>query len=501
MNSTTRQSTPSEVDSITSLRAKCRGVLPLDARLETWMTDLLARSPCGIQDAIKLYGSPLNVICVEPFARNSRQLKQVARERTLDFQVFFARKANKCLSFVDAANREGLGIDVASEQECHQVLERGIPGRNIICTAAIKTNELIELCVSKEVTIALDNSDELRHVRQVATRLGQPALVAIRVSGFEHRGHKLHSRFGFDVDELVGFSESDLRNDHAKPMRIVGLHFHLDGYCPAQRVSAIRQCLPLIDRLRICGNDIRFLDIGGGLPISYLDDSDQWDSFWEAQKDALLGHRDPLTYLNHGLGLHNIDGEIHGRINAYPYFQTPIRAEWLADVLDSTSADSRGIIADSLRERAIQLRCEPGRSLLDGGGMTIARVEFTKRHHSGDWFIGLAMNRTQCRTGSDDFMVDPLILPADDVTAEASQQGDSMAGYFVGSYCTESELISLRKFHFPSGIRGGDLVILPNTAGYFMHFLESRSHQFPLAKNVVFDTESAVLDVDPIDLR
>ena len=50
---------------------------------------------------------------------------------------------------------------------------------------------------------------------------------------------------------------------------------------------------------------------------------------------------------------------------------------------------------------------------------------------------------------------------------------------------------------FPQGIRAGDLLAFPNTAGYLMHFLESRSHQFPLAKNVFIQPDSetpAVLD-------
>ena len=57
------------------------------------------------------------------------------------------------------------------------------------------------------------------------------------------------------------------------------------------------------------------------------------------------------------------------------------------------------------------MRCEPGRSLLDGCGVTAARVEFRKQRRDGTWLIGLAMNRTQCRSTSDDFLVDPLLVP------------------------------------------------------------------------------------------
>ena len=66
---------------------------------------------------VEQHGSPLNLIHTEPLRRNISELDEVARARSLDFRVFFARKANKCLSFVKAAHAAGAGIDVASENE------------------------------------------------------------------------------------------------------------------------------------------------------------------------------------------------------------------------------------------------------------------------------------------------------------------------------------------------------------------------------------------------
>ena len=44
-------------------------------------------------------------------------LNDVARVRELDFKIFFARKSNKCLSFVDQAIASKIGVDTASENE------------------------------------------------------------------------------------------------------------------------------------------------------------------------------------------------------------------------------------------------------------------------------------------------------------------------------------------------------------------------------------------------
>ncbi|QEG23858.1 Y4yA family PLP-dependent enzyme [Mariniblastus fucicola] len=485
------------------LRANCSGIVALSARLESWMTEALSNTPTEIVQSIEQFGSPLNVIATAPLVRNLRQLESVAAERDLPFKVFFARKSNKCLAFVDAAHQAGGGVDVASEQECRQALDRGVPGPDIICTAAIKTKALVELCVANQVTIAIDNRDELQRVREIAAASKATAEIAIRISGFVHDGEKLHSRFGFDVDEVQDLASSTLRSIDRKEVRVIGLHFHLDGYCSKQRVSAIRQCLPLVDHFRSVGLDVRFVDIGGGLPMSYLESEQQWNRFWREHRDALQSKRTELTYRNHGLGFLPVDGEVHGKRNTYPYWQNPVRAQWLQHVLDdSACAEQKAdlepnvpTIADALRDRSLQLRCEPGRSLLDGCGMTLARVEFVKQHHSGDHFVGVAMNRTQCRTGSDDYLVDPVVI-----RGQENDDQTQIEGYLVGAYCTESELISLRKLRFPNGIAAGDVIAIPNTAGYFMHFLESRSHQFPLAKNVLAENNSPLTwRLDEID--
>ena len=76
-------------------------------------------------------------------------------------RVFFARKANKALALVDEAKRLGLGVDVASERELSQVLDRGVDPADVIVTAAVKPEPLLELCVRSGATVAIDNFDEL----------------------------------------------------------------------------------------------------------------------------------------------------------------------------------------------------------------------------------------------------------------------------------------------------------------------------------------------------
>ena len=454
--------------------------MPLSGRLEPWQLELCAQ-PARLAELLEAHGSPLNVLDPSPLGRNARELQAAASSAGVRLEIYLARKANKALSLVDEASRLGLGVDVASERELRQTLARDVPAHKIVVTAAVKPRPLLELCVESGATVVVDNGDELRLLQSVAGDRGDRAPVAFRLA--PQLEGRAPSRFGLTRDEILALVDRD-----GGPRDIAGVHFHLDGYDAGERTVALRESLELIDALCARGHQPGFIDMGGGIPMSYLDDAAEWDRFWREHCAALRGESGALTFDGHGLGLLAHGGEIVGRPNVYPFHQEPVRGGWLADVL----ADG---VADAIVSRGLELRCEPGRALLDGCGMTVARVAHRKQRSDGSWLIGVEMNRTQCRSTSDDFMVDPLLLRPG---ADADGTGP-IEGYLVGAYCIERELLTWRRLRFPRGVQVGDLVVFPNTAGYLMHILESASHQIPLARNVVVGAEGQVT-LDPIEL-
>jgi diaminopimelate decarboxylase len=481
---------PHEIDAV--LRGHCEGVVALSARLEGWQREL-CRQPTQLNLLLDIHGSPVNLIDPSSMARNVAELTAAAAGFDIDFRIYFARKANKALALVDEAHRLGLGIDLASERELAQVLNRGVPGSALVMTAAVKPPHLLALCMASGTTVVIDNADELRRLENLAEAAGTPVSIAVRLAP-ELGGDRLPTRFGFAMSEILAtFAGLSPR------LRIDGVHFHLDGYDPGDRVTALGAAMVLVDALRERGHAPGFVDIGGGIPMSYLDSGTQWEHFWSEHRRALRGEREPLTFEGHGLGLAGHRGEIVGRPNVYPYHQTPIRSAWLADILAAPGARSVSV-AEGLRERGLQLRCEPGRALLDGCGLTAARVAYRKQRNDGTWLIGVEMNRTQCRSTSDDFLVDPLLVCLDGARNrnDGGVATPPIEGYLVGAYCIERELLTWRRLRFPHGVAVGDIVIFPNTAGYLMHILESSSHQIPLARNLVVGSGHHPY-LDPID--
>ncbi len=491
------------------LRAGCEGVVALSARLEPWQVELCGR-PDLVRTWIEEHGSPINLIDPSVMERNAAGLAGAALRVGVDLGIYFARKANKALALVDEARRLGLGVDLASERELTQVLARGVPGSALVMTAAVKPAALLELCVMSATTIVVDNADELRRLERVAAAAGRGASIALRLAPELGAGSP-PTRFGFGLEEAVAVATAATpANTIGSPLAITGVHFHLNGYDAGDRVSALGEALALVDALRLLGHAPTFVDIGGGIPISHLDSAPQWERFWTEHRDGLLGRREPLTFDGHGLGLLAHDGEILGRPAVYPFHQRPIHGAWFDELLAGQVdvAGRRSTVADALRERRLQLRCEPGRALLDGCGMTAARVAHRKQRQDGTWLIALEMNRTQCRSTSEDFLVDPLLLRPSargeppEVRVLAGDVGDAptgpIEGYLVGAYCIERELLTWRRLRFERGVAVGDLVVFPNTAGYLMHILESSSHQIPLARNLVVGADGGA-SLDPID--
>jgi diaminopimelate decarboxylase len=461
-----------------------RGVAPLTARREPWQEALLAR-PDLLDALVADYGSPLNLIDPGPMERNAAELRNAAEGAGVEFEIYLARKANKSLGLVDRAAALGCGIDVASKAELAQVLERGVPADRIVVTAAVKPPELLDLCVGAGVTVVIDNADELALAEATAEAQGKRLTMAYRLAISGAGKGRPPTRFGIDPDE-VPMLHADYVARGGTALKLEGLHFHLDGYDPADRVRGIEAALDVASALENLGSPIRFIDIGGGIPMRYLDDAAEWDRFWREHHAALRGEREPLTYLGHALGA-DVSGDAREPSpDVYPSAQELVRGSWLDQVLEP--------MAPALRGRGIELRCEPGRALLDGCGMTVARVAFRKRGAAGDELVGLAMNRTQMRTAALEAMFDPLLVRP----STAGSPSAAFDGYLVGAYCIERELLSWRRLRFEQGAAVGDIVAFPNTAGYFMHILESSSHQMPLAANLLVE-DGVPVGLDPID--
>ncbi|RKW69517.1 Y4yA family PLP-dependent enzyme [Galactobacter caseinivorans] len=438
------------------------------------MEELLAdHQQC--QTLLSKYGSPLNVMDFSAVARNIDELVNAATDRGVELRVFVARKANKALGLVDAAHAAGHGVDVASLRELEQCLERGVPGEDLIVTAAVKSRALLQVALGSGSVVSVDNADELDDVLAVAESLPTdqlPARLAVRMAA--SHPDIAPSRFGLSCSRWISVL-ARLSPQERGLLSVDGIHFHLNGYSARERALALAEAGHFADELRGQGHPVSFVDMGGGVPMNYLRSEEQWREFWRALAADSAG---VLTWKGDRLGLQDPEA---ARPSAalYPFWQEQIRGPWLGAVLDARTAEGESI-ASMLTRRRLHLRCEPGRAVLDGCGLTLAHVAFTKRDREGTGLVGLHMNRTQMRSTSVDVLLDPRW-----VEDPAAERTEALDGFLVGAYCIEDEAILRRRLAFPGGVARSDIAAFVNTAGYLMHIIESASHQLPLALNLV----------------
>ena len=136
-------------------------------------------------------------------------------------------------------------------------------------------------------------------------------------------------------------------------------------------------------------------------------------------------------------------------------------------------------VVQRLQANSIELRLEPGRSLLDQVGITVARVAHRKIDAEGNHLVGLEMNMSQLKSSSADFLLDPFVS-----YKHQKSNAESVPVYFTGAYCLERDILLKRKIMLPQLPEIGDAVLFVNTAGYMMHFFETEAHLFERAQNL-----------------
>ncbi|MBC8766831.1 Y4yA family PLP-dependent enzyme [Arenibacter sp. BSSL-BM3] len=458
-----------------------------------WMHQFMENSGL-INELVEKYGSPINLHYIPSFRKNFIKYQEVFKDFGIEGQIYFARKANKSKILVKSAIESGIGVDTASYKELEQALALNGSGENLVLTAAIKNEDLMQLAIDNQIPIVIDNLDELQLANKVAGDLNQTAIIGLRMSGFQVGGQKLYSRFGFDIEKdlynlKVWFSD---RTTFAN-LNLIGFHFHLDGYSIEERAEATMQCLEVIQQFRQIGHSIQFLDIGGGILMNYLESRSEWLSFQNNLKDAVLGNGKPITFGNNGLGFSlNNRSEIQGKLNTYPYYNEVNGADFLSRVLSYKNTEGT-TVAELVTTANIQLRIEPGRSLLKQVGLTVAKVAHRKRDASGNWLVGLEMNMSQLKSSSADYLLDPFL-----VYRSHKEEPELAEVYFTGAYCLEQDVLLKRKLAFPRLPSRGDYVIFVNTAGYMMHFYETEAHLFELSQNLYMDQDAEILEMEHV---
>ncbi|MGX9427295.1 MULTISPECIES: Y4yA family PLP-dependent enzyme [Bradyrhizobium] len=412
--------------------------------------ELLAGNGPLLIDWVARHGSPVNLIWPEELQRNLAVLRGALRESGVTHAVYYGAKVNKSPGLLSAALRAGAGIDVSSLYELRDARRLGADGAQLVATGPAKTAAFHNELINCNALISVDSPEELEDLIRGLPAGGpvQPVLLRLRPA------NQAQSRFGMPA-AAIRHCLSRIAGEGR--LRFDGLHFHLSGYSWESRAQAIREAAGLLSESRAQGFAPRMIDIGGGLPIQYVD---------QRAYQAHLGAQMPEDYRT---------GKIPDSF--YPYGGELSAAEWLRCLLSAPMADGRSF-ANYLVHEGLVLGMEPGRALADQAAISVFRVLRVKAVGPDAHVVfveGSSFSACETWFGSE-FLVDPILVPATSPPIAAK----SIRGYLAGHSCLDEDVLSNRWLTFPIAPRAGDLLVYANTGGYQMDLLENEFHRHPM---------------------
>jgi diaminopimelate decarboxylase len=210
--------------------------------------------------------------------------------------VCFAMKANSNQSVVKIFARLGGGADVVSGGELYRALVAGVPAEKVVYAGVGKTRQEIEYALKAGILMFnIESTEELAAINEAAGELGVRAPIAIRINpDVDARTHPYIStglkknKFGVAIEEAFDeyLAASKLPN-----IKVIGIHQHIGSQLTelSPFVDSIKKTVALVKRLKAEGLEIRYIDVGGGLGIKYLDENPPHpDELAMAIKPALM---------------------------------------------------------------------------------------------------------------------------------------------------------------------------------------------------------------------
>ena len=224
------------------------------------------------------YGTPLYIYSYKTLLRHFNSYDEAYKD--FPHIVCFALKANSNGAVLRLLAKNGCGADIVSGGELFRAMSAGIPPEKIVYAGVGKTEEEIRSALrSKILMFNVESEDELREIDRVAGKMRTKAAVALRINpDIDAKTHPYIStgmrehKFGIAIDHAL---ENYRLAARLKNIRIVGVQKHIGSQITkiSPFVDALKRILVLLDELNRRKFDIRYLDIGGGLGITYADET------------------------------------------------------------------------------------------------------------------------------------------------------------------------------------------------------------------------------------
>ncbi|BAP36025.1 MULTISPECIES: diaminopimelate decarboxylase [Acinetobacter] len=239
---------------------------------------VLHAEQCSLDQLAQQYGTPLYVYSKATFEKHYLDMDQAFS--FIDHQICFAVKSNSNLAVLNVLAKLGSGFDIVTGGELARVLAAGGDATKIVFSGLGKQEADIQKAL--EVGIACFNVEshaELDRIQKVAAGLGKKAPISLRVNpDVDAKTHPYIStglkenKFGIPSDSVFETYQyaASLPN-----LDVIGIDCHIGSQLTETQpfVDALDRVIMMIAKLKELGIQLKHIDIGGGLGVTYKDET------------------------------------------------------------------------------------------------------------------------------------------------------------------------------------------------------------------------------------
>jgi len=243
----------------------------------TYKNNELYAEDVPIKELVKEFGTPLYIYSYGTLIRHIRAYEEAFSE--ISNLICYAVKANSNIAILRIFAELGIGADIVSGGELFRALKAGINPSKIVFAGVGKTENEITYALKNDILMFnVESEAELYKINELAKKIRKHARVALRVNpDIDPKTHKYiatglkSSKFGIPIEKAIEYYKiaKSLKN-----IKVVGIHKHIGSQITetSAYVESLGKIILLYDKLAKYDLDIEYIDIGGGLGITYKDE-------------------------------------------------------------------------------------------------------------------------------------------------------------------------------------------------------------------------------------
>ena len=294
----------------------------------------------SLTDIAATHGTPCYVYSRATIAQHYKAFADAASAHPHSL-VCYAVKANSNIAILNLLAKLGSGFDIVSGGELRRVIAAGGDPKKVVFSGVAKTADEMRFALQLGIKcFNVESIAELERLQQVASSLNMQAPVSVRVNpDIDAKTHPYIStglkanKFGIDILLARDIYRQAAAYSH---LDVVGVDCHIGSQLTETQpfLDALEKLLTLIDQLHSDGIQLKHIDIGGGLGVTYDNETPP----------------SPADYI----------GKVVARLKSYPQ---------------------------------LELIMEPGRAIMANAGVLLTKVEFLKPGQEKNFaIVDAAMN-------------------------------------------------------------------------------------------------------------